>query len=179
MVNGRGPGREDPGGILGTLLSGPEGAPPGGAPAGWSGLTPEMESWWELVAGNPDAGYVAWRERMAEGLSDAPAGRLEIAPRLPRHLNSFRAEGIGVGDVRLSLGYRREQGAHRFELHPTAGRVPANVVLAPSIPVHEAAKVLVDGREADLEVLGDGPGRLRVSVQLPLDGLRSLSVGGD
>ncbi len=56
--------------------------------------------------------------------------------------------------------------------------MPANVILAPSIPVAGEVTALVDGGEADLEASEDGPQRVRVSVQLPLDAPRSLTVVG-
>lgn len=106
---------------------------------------------------------------------DAPSHRIRIAPALPGHLTGFSVRGIRVGDVRLALEYRREATVHRFTLEPTGGRVPAMVVLEPSVPAPTVGSVRVDGTPAQLDVT-PRRGRSVVRVQLPLDAPRRLEI---
>lgn len=106
---------------------------------------------------------------------DAPSHRIRIAPALPGHLTGFAVRGIRVGDVRLALEYRREGTVHRFTLEPTDGRVPAMVILEPSVPTPTVGTVRVDGTPAQLEVTPRG-GRSVVRIQLPLDAPRCLEI---
>jgi hypothetical protein len=106
---------------------------------------------------------------------DAPSHRIRIAPALPGHLTGFSVRGIRVGDVRFALEYRREATVHRFTLEPTGGRVPAMVVLEPSVPAPTVGSVRVDGTPAQLDVT-PRRGRSVVRVHLPLDAPRRLEI---
>ncbi len=142
---------------------------------------PDRRGVWDTFPGDdppgaPVAGVLL--SALASGLlgatPDAPSARLVLAPRLPAHLRTFRADGIRVGDVRLSMDFEREGRTRRFRLEPTAGRAPALIVLEPTVPgVVRAARV--DGRNADLEV-APARGGAKVRVQLPLDGPRALEI---
>jgi hypothetical protein len=115
---------------------------------------------------------------LAHGLlgigQDAPVGRLRLAPHLPGHIERFTVEGIGIGDARLKLSYRRDGAAHHYEVLPTAAGVPPLVVFEPSV-AGAVESVRVDGEAAELEVRRNG-GRSVVPVQLPVDGVRTLEV---
>jgi len=105
---------------------------------------------------------------------DAPSGRLVLSPRLPSHLRAFRAEGIRVGDVRLTMDFRQEGRTLRYALEPTAGRTPAMIVLEPTVAGFVDA-IRVDGNPAGLDVVPVG-NAARVQVQLPLDLPRVLEI---
>lgn len=108
--------------------------------------------------------------------ADAPSGRLRVAPAFPPHVRSFRAVGLRVGDVRLALDYGREGAVRRFELTPTAGRVPAMIVFEPRVDGLVRA-VRIDGSDAELDTTPvEGGTRLR--AQIPLDGPRVVEVEG-
>lgn len=106
---------------------------------------------------------------------DAPSHRIGLAPALPAHLTRFSARHIRVGDVRLTLEYRREGTVHTFTLDPVEGRVPAMVVLEPSLPTPRVGVVRVDGALAQLDVASRGR-RSVVRVQFPLDASRRLEI---
>lgn len=105
---------------------------------------------------------------------DAPSGRLKLAPRLPAHVRAFRADEIRVGDVRLTLDFRREGRTRRYALEPTAGRTPAMVVLEPTVQ-GTVEGIRVDGHPAELDVVPVGDSAT-VRVQLPLDVPRVLEI---
>ncbi|HSM61414.1 MAG TPA: hypothetical protein VK849_11475 [Longimicrobiales bacterium] len=108
--------------------------------------------------------------------ADAPSGRLRVAPAFPPHVRSFRAVGLRVGNVRLALDYGREGAVRRFELTPTAGRVPAMIVFEPRVDGLVRA-VRIDGGGAELDTTPvEGGTRLR--AQIPLDGTRVVEVEG-
>lgn len=112
---------------------------------------------------------------------DAPSGRIRIAPVLPAHLKDFRVRGIRVGDARLELAYQREGRVHRFHLDALDGRVPPMVVLEPSLPSSALGEARVDGAPAELTLERSGspeaPGsRIRVRIQIPVDGPRLLEI---
>lgn len=119
--------------------------------------------------------------RLAQGLlglaPDAPSGRIRVAPAFPRHLTAFGAREIRVGDVRMTLAYRRDGELYRYDLVPTAGAVPAMVILAASVPSRAVDEARVDGAAAQLDVTARG-GWSEVRVQLPLDGPRRVEVEG-
>jgi len=109
---------------------------------------------------------------------DAPSGRIHIAPSFPAHIRAFAARGIRLGDTRIDLEYRKEGGRHRFELSPTEGRVPATVLFEPSLPGDRPGTTYIDGQPTDLATVREG-NRLRIQVQLPLDGRRTVEVEGE
>jgi hypothetical protein len=106
---------------------------------------------------------------------DAPSGRLRLAPRLPSHLSAFLARHIRVGESEMELRYEREGTLHTLRLEPTRGRVPATVVLEPSLPAGALAAAWVDGVPADLDVSATGS-RARFKVQLVVDAPRTVEV---
>jgi len=106
---------------------------------------------------------------------DAPVGRLTLAPILPSHLTAFAIHNIQVGDARVSLEYRREGRHHTYLLTPTAGRVPPMLIFGPRIVATGVAEVLLDGLPAELNVRQTRD-RAAVSVQIPLDGPRTLRL---
>ena len=108
---------------------------------------------------------------------DAPVGRLSLAPRLPTHLRSFEVEGIALGDASLTLSFRRDGSTHRYELAPSVASVPPLVVLEPSVP-GSVTSARVDGADAELDARRVG-NRSIVSVQLPVDGVRTLEIDVD
>lgn len=162
---------------------------PDAAWATWRGILAEgledgpagPASWDDPEAANESATESVTAElilALAHGLlgigQDAPVGRLRLAPRLPGHIDRFTVEGIGIGDARLKLSYRREGPAHHYEVLPTAAGVPPLVVFEPSV-AGAVDSVRVDGEAAELEVRRSG-GRSVVPVQLPVDGIRTLEV---
>jgi hypothetical protein len=134
-------------------------------------------SWDPEGIGAPGAGHVLCG--LAYGIlglaPDAPSGRIHIAPSFPAHLSAFTARGIRLGDTRIDLDYRREGGRHRFELSPTEGQVPATVIFEPSLVGDRPGTTYIDGQPTDLAPVNEG-NRLRLGVQLPLDGRRTLEV---
>ncbi len=164
---------------------------PGHAYAAWrsglaEGLDPSEETrgrgMWDADAHGPPraaprAGVLL--ATLAHGLlgldPDAPSGRVGMAPRLPRQLRSFGVRGIRVGDVRLSLTYRRTGGRHRLELDLREGREPPLAVLGPMFPCGGLRRILVDGEPVDLETEETSDGVV-VFVQLPVTGPRVLEV---
>lgn len=152
----------------------------GAAAAGLTDGPSGPGSWDPTDPGGPSASPItsALLSVLAYGLlglvPDAPSGRIRIAPRLPSHLARLDADGITVGDTRLTLRYRREDRRHLFELEPELGSVPPLAVFEPAVagPVRE---VRVDGAPALLEVRHSGV-RTVVPVQLPVDGRRTLEI---
>jgi hypothetical protein len=106
---------------------------------------------------------------------DAPVGRLGLGPRLPGHLAAFHIAGLHMGDVRVTMAYRKEGHRHRFSLEPTSGRVPASVVFQPTVAAGSITEARLDGDPVrlDFERTRDG-GTTR--VQIPLDGPRVLEL---
>jgi hypothetical protein len=147
--------------------------------AGLMGGPSGRGSWDSKGIGAPGAGHLLCG--LAYGIlglaPDAPAGRIRIAPSFPTHLSAFTARGIRLGDTRIDLEYAREGGRHRFELSPSKGRVPATVIFEPSIAGDRLGATYIDGEPADLSPVGEGD-RMRVGVQLPLDGPRTVEVEG-
>ncbi|MGD2068152.1 MAG: hypothetical protein PVI57_05660 [Gemmatimonadota bacterium] len=107
---------------------------------------------------------------------DAPFGRLRLAPALPAHRTRFDVTGIRLGGSVLELSCRVREGRHTFVLRPTAGRVPTTLVFEPSVagPVES---VEVDGATAEVAPERGG-GRTRVSLQIPLDQERRVTLVG-
>jgi len=111
---------------------------------------------------------------------DAPVGRLGLSPSFPGHLTAFAVHGLPVGDARVSMEYRREGSEHTYAFEPTQGRVPPTLVVEPRVVAEAVAAVYVDGQPAALNV-ARARDRATVSVQIPLDGPRTLrltTVGG-
>ncbi len=106
---------------------------------------------------------------------DAPAGRLELSPAFPSHLRRFEASNLPAGKCRFTLSYERSRSAVRYAVEPTRGRVPPSLVLAPTVPCESVGTLRVDGARADLDVHHTAAG-VRVLVQVPLDGPRSLEI---
>lgn len=163
-----------------SLATGLEGRGPWGRGTwGWEGLDGDGDPRHDGDPPGSGAGAGRLLCDFAHGLlgaaPDAPSHRIRIAPALPGHLTGFSFRGIRVGDVRLALEYRREGTVHRFTLEPTDGRVPAMVVLEPSVPTPRVGAVRVDGAPAPLDVTSRG-GRSVVRVQLPLDAPRCLEI---
>ncbi len=108
---------------------------------------------------------------------DAAYGRLRLAPVFPERWSRVEVEGIRVGDTRLDLGYRREGDRHTFVLLPTAGRVPATVILEPLLPVGDVEHVELEGEPVTVDSFREA-GRTGVRFQFPLEGERSVTVVG-
>lgn len=106
---------------------------------------------------------------------DAPAGRVGLSPTFPWHLKSFEASNLAVGECRFRLSYCKGASSVRFEVEPTRGRVPPSLILSPTVAATAVGAARVDGAPADLDVRPAGSG-VRVQVQLPLDGPRSLEI---
>lgn len=108
---------------------------------------------------------------------DAAYGRLRLAPVLPARWTRVEVGGIRVGDTRLDLGYRREGDRHTFVLLPTAGRVPATVILEPLLPVGDIEHVKLEGEPVTVDSFREA-GRTGIRFQFPLEGERSVTVVG-
>lgn len=125
----------------------------------------------------PEAGLLLCG--LAHGLlglaPDGPSGRIRVAPAFPSHLSAFLARHVRVGESDMDLRYERQGPVHTLHLEPTRGRVPATVVLEPSLLAGTVSGVRVDGAPADLDVSSRGP-RTRLKVQLVLDAPRSVEV---
>lgn len=106
--------------------------------------------------------------------SDAPAGRLRLAPHIPSHLTRFRVGGLTLGTVRLAMRYERDGRLRRFTLEPEHAHVPPMVVFEPAVE-GRVQEVRVDGSVADLD-LRAVDGRTVVPVQLPVDGARTVEI---
>ncbi|MDH3269695.1 MAG: hypothetical protein OEN56_00090 [Gemmatimonadota bacterium] len=149
-------------------------------------------TWRRLLAGrNADAAAMTWDPVGADGSRtaelllavccgllglepDAASGRLRIAPRLPRHLESFGAEGLPIGAGSVSIDYRLDRQVRRFTLTPDAGAIPPLVIFEPSVP-GSVSSVRIDGESADLELRRLGAWTV-VPVQLPVDATRIIEV---
>lgn len=107
---------------------------------------------------------------------DAPFGRLRLAPALPNHWTRFDVTGIRLGGSTLELSCRAGEGRHTFVLRPTAGPVPATLVFEPSV-AGSVESVEVDGEATEVEPERGG-GRSRVSLQIPLDQERRVTLVG-
>ncbi len=108
-------------------------------------------------------------------LPDAPAGRAELFPSLPSHFERFDVAGLALGDTRFDLSYRRRARVVAYTVTPTRGRVPASLVLAPTLPGTRVDAARVDGAPAELDWESRGS-RVRIQVQMPLDQVRVLEV---
>jgi hypothetical protein len=108
--------------------------------------------------------------------SEAPWGRLSLAPRLPGSWTRFDVSGIHVGDARVSLRYEKRGSRRSFVLEQTEGRVPIGIVFQPSV-AGLVTDVHVDGTVADVEV-EYGRGRSSTRLQLPLDTEREVTLVG-
>jgi hypothetical protein len=152
-------------------------------------------TWRDLVAGgiaHGPLGRGTWDDAAGEGAPvagalacalthgvlgwdpDAPVGRLTLRPSFPLHIRAFTVHGLGVGDTRISLEYRREGADHIYAVEPLQGRVPATLVLEPRV-ASVVAEVRLDGQQVELNVK-EYRDRTGPSVQIPLDGARSLRV---
>lgn len=109
---------------------------------------------------------------------DAPFGRVGLSPLLPPHWTRFRAEGLRVGDASLGLDYLREGTRVRWTLTPREGSVPVMAVFQPWLPLQGIGAVQVDGEPAQVEVQEAGPAWARISLQLPVDRVRTVEVEG-
>ncbi len=108
--------------------------------------------------------------------SDAPVGRLTLAPRLPRHVTTFSVQGLHVGDAQVTLDYsRQDDHLHEWVLTPTAGRVPPTLVFRPELAASDVASVTVDGAAAELDIEKTRD-RVALSAQIPLDRPRTVRV---
>ena len=147
------------------LVSGPSG------PASWDGVE-------DLTApGAPVTGAMlaAFTHGVLGYLPDAPSGRLRLAPRFPSHVRSLAIEGLRLGSTSIALRYERSKSRHRFVLEPTSARVPPMLVFEPSIPGTRLAEARISGASADLAATPEGE-RLRVRVQLPLEGVCTIDL---
>lgn len=106
--------------------------------------------------------------------ADAPAGRIRIAPRLPRHLTRFEATGIRVGRSVVTLRYTSTPEVSRFEIEPVEASVPPLLVFEPAVSGRPVG-VRVDGEVADLRSHESGT-RTVIPVQLPLDATRIVEI---
>lgn len=108
---------------------------------------------------------------------DAGFGRLRLAPTVPSRWLELRVRNLPMGDVRVTLGYRRDGRAHTFTLRQTRGSVPANLVFEPLVPEADLGSVRVDGQPAELEVIRRR-GWVGTRLQLPLDPERRVVLEG-
>lgn len=108
--------------------------------------------------------------------SEAPWGRVHIAPRLPSSWTRFEASGIRVADARVSLRYEKSGNRWSFQIEQVEGRVPLTLVFEPSV-VGPVTEVRVDDVVADIGV-EHGKGGSRARVQLALDATREVVLLG-
>lgn len=108
--------------------------------------------------------------------AEAAAGRLHLAPRLPKHLTRFRAENIRVGTALVHFTYENEGTRHTYCAEQSEGATPINLVLKPRLMAASLARASVDGAAADLEWKAESAGEGAVQIQLPLDTRRTLTL---
>lgn len=106
--------------------------------------------------------------------ADAPSGRFHLRPVIPSHWTHFALHGIPFGDAAVTLDYEVRGGAHRFTLSAERGGVPSSLIFEPNVR-GEAARVFVDGAEADLEK-EYAASRSLVRLELPLDATRLVVI---
>jgi len=104
--------------------------------------------------------------------SEAPWGRLRLAPQLPPTWTRASLTGVYVGDARISLHYTSNETTRTFVLEQSEGRVPVDLVFEPSVD-GVVSSVLVDDGPTDIVPETKG-GRSRVRLQMPLDGERKV-----
>lgn len=175
-----------------SLRTGPSGAPKvlpvlGAAPAVPAEepvLLPPVEGF-----GHPDdAGLLARRtlhaarllRAVSEGLlgvhPEAAWGRIRLAPSIPDGWEHMRASGIRVGDTHIDLEAVVEADAVEFDITPSAGRIPLNLVFQPEVPLGSVRRVLLSGEVVDVDVLPGPPGRSGIRFQFPLDERKRVRV---
>lgn len=106
---------------------------------------------------------------------DAPSGRVELFPALPRHFKTFDVENLPLADSRFDIRYRRSGRRAIWTVTPTRGRVPADLVLAPTLPGTRVEAIRLDGASVDLDWRPRGSG-VQIQVKMPLDQERVLEV---
>jgi hypothetical protein len=153
-------------------------------------------AWRSLLAGGLSggpAGRGSWDDRAEVGtpvagalvsgmmygllgaLPDGPVGRLDLSPSLPPHMTEFAVRGMGIGDARLDMEYRRSAGEHTYVLNPTRARVPPTLVFSPRLAVRGVTAAFIDEEPAELDVV-ETRDRTTVRVQIPLDGRRTVRL---
>ena len=120
--------------------------------------------------------------------AEAAWGRLALRPILgdrhpgeappPPPLELLEATAIRVGDTRIGLHCRREEGRYTFRLAQTHGRVPLNLIFEPWLPLRKVSEIRLADERVDLDVEPEGPG-VRVRLQFPLDPERRLIIDGE
>ena len=108
--------------------------------------------------------------------AEATAGRLHLAPRLPRNRSRFRVSNIRVGTALVHMTYEREGREHTFTVEQSEGATPINLVLKPRIRIPPTVELSVDGVAADLDWIEESAGLGWVQAQLPLDTTRKLTL---
>ncbi|MDT8370320.1 MAG: hypothetical protein RQ745_14020 [Longimicrobiales bacterium] len=108
--------------------------------------------------------------------ADAATGRLHLSPTPPAHWTRLAVEGVGMGDARMTLTFRREGADEEWRFAPIAGGVPLTLILRLRVP-DRAARVTVDGTLTDLEI-EEARGEARAPIQLQLTGERVVRISG-
>ena len=106
---------------------------------------------------------------------DAARGRVVLRPRLPEAWTWCDVRRLTVGDASIDLEYVREGDRHSYTLLQTRGGPPVTLIFEPELAGGAVRGAAVDGEPAALEAVRVG-GRLRVPVQVVLDGERRVEV---
>lgn len=173
------PGRTLP--VLGSPVSP---APPASVRDEGPALLPPVEGF-----GHPDDPGLLSRRMLhaarflrvvSEGLlgvrPDASWGRVGLAPGLPAGWERLQVSGIRVGDTDIHMEVTTGEWGVEFELTPSAGRIPLNLIFEPTLPLEQVGRVLLSGEVVEVDVLPGPPGRTGIRFQFPLDERKVVRV---
>lgn len=124
----------------------------------------------------------SWVEGILGVEPDAAAGRLTLSldlRTLPGRGSILEVENLRVGNSRVALDCRGDEGVLTFRFFQKAGRVPLNLILQLRLPSPRVERVWLGDEIVDVEEK-ETPAGVQLRCQFPLDpGRRMIVETGD